>query len=98
MDDHTAEDLFDPQKGLPEPDGHQRGDVTFGNQDETPTVSEGDSPNSGSVDGPLAPQPLPADTGAGQSEMRPKENDSRTSDGVETFKRMENDAERPRRD
>lgn len=30
---------------------------------------------------------------AGDSEMRPTENDARTSDGVETFKRMESEAE-----
>lgn len=95
MQDPESEGLFDPQKGLPESDAHGRGAVVWGNEREkTATVSEGDSPNHGSVDGPLAPEPLPAASGVGDSEMRPKENDARTSDGVETFKRMEIDAER----
>jgi hypothetical protein len=93
-----AAGAFDPQKGLPKPYRHDRGDVSLGNASETPTASEGDSPNRGSVDGPLAPEPLPAHTRSGESEMRPKQDDSRTSDGVETFKRMESDAARRRRD
>ena len=98
MADHQAEGLFDPQQGLPKPDRQHRGDVSLGNEGETPTASEGDSPNRGSVEGPLAPEPLPAHTRAGESEMRPKQDDPRTSDGVETFKRMESDAARRRQD
>lgn len=94
MEDTPAETLFDPQKGLPDPDATDRGDVSHGNERDTPTASEGDSPNRGSVDGPLAPQPLPGGMESDQGEMRPTQNDSRTSDGVETFKRMESDAER----
>jgi len=95
MQDAQRDELFDPQKGLPEPDKTGQGEAVLGNEDETPTASEGDSPNQGSVDGPLAPQPLPGGVEAeGTSEMRPKENDPRRSDGVETFKRMEHDTER----
>lgn len=93
MHDQESEGLFDPQKGLPETDAQGGGAVGGGNERETPTVSEGDSPNHGSVDGPLAPEPLPTTRGGAESEMRPKENDARTSDGVETFKRMEIEAE-----
>jgi hypothetical protein len=86
MPDPKPEELFDPQKGLPEPDKTGQGEVAMGNNAETPTVSEGDSPNRGSVDGPLAPQPLP---GGGEN--------ARESDGVEPFNRMESDAERHQR-
>lgn len=68
MPEHEAEELFDPQKGLPEPDRNDRGDVSLGNEREAPTVSEGDSPNRGSVDGPLAPEPRPAESGSGESD------------------------------
>jgi len=94
MNDKRTGDLFDPQKGLPAPDSQDRGDVSHGNEHEVPTASEGDSPNRGSVDGPLAPQPLPGDMAPDHREMRPPNDDARTSDGVETFKRMESDAER----
>jgi hypothetical protein len=87
MQDRKPDGLFDPQKGLPEPDKTGQGDVALGNDNEAPSASEGDSPNRGSVDGPLAPEPLP---GGG-------ENDARESDGVEPFNRMESDAERHRR-
>ena len=59
-----------------------------------PVPVEGDSPTEGTVDGPLAPEPLPGGIEAEpESEMRPRENDPRKSDGVEEFKRMEHNAE-----
>ena len=62
-----------------------------------PTPVEGDSPTEGTVDGPLAPEPLPGGIeGEPESEMRPRENDGRKSDGVEQFKRMEENAEKGR--
>ena len=55
---------------------------------------EGDSPTEGTVDGPLAPEPLPGGIeGDSDSEMRPRDNDPRKSDGVEELKRMEKNAE-----
>lgn len=90
--------LVDPQKGLPEPDKTGEGQVALGTDGEKPTASEGDSPNHGSVDGPLAPEPRPGGVEAeGDSEMRPRESGPRRLDGVETFKRMESDAERHQR-
>ncbi|HTV00272.1 MAG TPA: hypothetical protein VMF13_07045 [Luteitalea sp.] len=86
MPDPKPEDLYDPQKGLPEPDKTGQGEVALGNGVEAPTAAEGDSPNRGSVDGPLAPQPLP---GGEQS--------SSDADGVESIKRSETDAERHQR-
>jgi hypothetical protein len=71
-----------------------RGFYAAGTAGVNPTPVEGDSPTEGTVDGPLAPEPLPG--GLEQqpdSEMRPRENDPRTSDGVEEFKRMEENAE-----
>ena len=56
MAEHETEGLFDPQKGLPKPDRQEHGNVNLGNERGTPTVSEGDSPNRGSVDGPLPPE------------------------------------------
>jgi hypothetical protein len=45
----------------------------------------------------LAPQPLPGGVEQeGASEMRPRENDPRRSDGLEEFKRMEENAEKGR--
>ena len=57
--------------------------------------------NSGAADD-RKPGPEPAALPGGvegepESEMRPRENDPRKSDGVETFKRMESDAERHER-
>ena len=94
MHDAHPEELFDPQKGLPEPDEAGQGDVSHGTDHDRPTASEGDSPNHGSVDGPLAPQPLPGDGEAvGHSEMR-GEREERDADGVATFTRMASDAVR----
>jgi len=62
-----------------------------------PDRVEGDSPSNRDVDGPLAPEPLPGGVeGDGESEMRPRENDPRKSDGVDVFKRMEENAEKGR--
>ena len=59
-----------------------------------PDAVEGDSPTEGTVDGRLAPDPLPGGVeGDVESEMRPREDDPRKSDGVEEFKRMEQHAE-----
>jgi hypothetical protein len=94
MEDAQAEGLFDPQKGLPEPDKTGEGEALNASDDARPSAVEGDSPNEGSVEGPLAPQPLPGGVeGESASEMRPREHDSRKSDGVEEFKRMEENAE-----
>ena len=55
---------------------------------------QGDSPGEGPAEGPLAPEVLPGGIeGESDSEMRPRENDSRKSDGIEEFKRMERNAE-----
>lgn len=62
-----------------------------------PSVVEDDSPTHGTVDGPLAPEPPGGVEGGVDSEMRPQGNDPRRSDGVETFTRMETDAQRHRR-
>lgn len=99
MSNPQPEGLFDPQKGLPPPDKTGQGTVAAGNDDDADTVSQGDSPTSGSVDGPLAPEPLPGGVEAeGESEMRPRENDPRKSDGVETFRRMETATQRQGQD
>ena len=87
MTDPKPGELYDPQKGLPEPDKTGQGEVALGNQAEVPTTSEGDSPNRGSVEGPLAPQPLPG--GA--------QNDASDAAGAESSTRIETDAERHQR-
>ena len=75
-----------------------RGLHTAGTEGGKPSAVEGDSATPGTVDRPLAPGPLPGGVAAdSDSEMRPKENDPRKSDGVDTFKRMETDAQRHRR-
>lgn len=62
-----------------------------------PVPVEGDSPTEGTVDGPLGTEPLPGGVeGEWESERRPRENDARKSDGVEQFKRMEENAEKGR--
>jgi hypothetical protein len=75
-----------------------RGLYAAGTEGGKSSAVEGDSPTHGTVDGPLAPEPLPGGVeGAGDSEMRPPGNDPRRPDGVETFTRMETDAQRHRR-
>ena len=66
-----------------------------GNENTNPSPVAGDSPSEGTVEGPLAPQASPGGAEA-ESEMRPKENDSRKSDGVLEFKKMEQNAENGR--
>jgi hypothetical protein len=57
-------------------------------------VAAGPTPTAGAVSGPLAPEPLPGGIeGEPPSEMRPRESDSRKSDGVAAFKEMEENAE-----
>ena len=69
------------------------GSEAAGNDGVRPDAVEGDSPTEGTVDGPLAPQALPGGPeGEPHSEMRPKENDPRQSDGLATFQKMVNDA------
>src|SRR5688572_57782 len=52
-----------------------------------------DSPTDSTVDGPLAPEPLPGGVeGGGEFDMRAPDADARVSD-VDEFKRMEENAE-----
>jgi hypothetical protein len=84
MQDPKPEELYDTQKGLPEPDKTGAGEMALGNDTDVPSTSEGDSPNRGSVDGPLAPQPLPD---GGQT--------ARGSAGAESSSRTESDVDIP---
>ena len=71
-----------------------RGCLAAGPEDGKPVSVSGDSP----VRRPLIPQPLPGGVdGEAASEMRPRQNDPRVPDGVDTFNRMQNEAERHRR-
>ena len=94
MTDHDPGRPFDLQQGRPQPDKTGQGDVAEGTHPSSPTATEGDSPSHGEVEGPLAPQPLPGGLQAdGDSEMRPRQDDPRKSDGVEEFKRMQRNVE-----
>jgi hypothetical protein len=80
--------------GPADPRPEARGSFAAGNTRPEASPVEGDSPTHGTVEGPLAPQPSPADEASEpHSEMRPTESDSRKSDGVAEFKRMEDNAE-----
>jgi hypothetical protein len=69
-----------------------RGFYAAGPSGSKQTTVEGDSPTEGTVDGPLAPAPVPGGVeGGGEFEMRAP-NDARVSD-VDEFKRMEENAE-----
>lgn len=71
-----------------------RGFFAAGTEGEKPSAVEGDSPTTGTVEGPLAPQAQPGGVEAEfESEMRPKERDPRQSDGLAEFKQMERNAE-----
>lgn len=74
-----------------------KGSVAAGNEGGKASPVAGDSPTVGTVEGPLAPQASPGGAAAKpESEMRPQGNDSRKSDGVAEFKKMEDNAEKGR--
>jgi hypothetical protein len=67
-----------------------RGHQAAGNQGGQASPVAGDSPTEGTVEGPLAPQPMPSRSETElPSEMRPTERDTRKSDGVVEFRKLE---------
>jgi hypothetical protein len=77
-----------------QPDNAQHaggGAVAAGTEGAKPSPVAGDSPTEGTVEGPLAPQPSPAE--AAESESNTDDREAGESDDLDELKKMEDNAE-----